>query len=201
VSGPRPRVEVHRSAVRYPGGLSARYRWAGNPGAQAVFALSEAGGALTDLGSLVAPEPDRLCRAELRVEGPEGSWTIRLASRIFDEPRGLMWDTAGLLVVKYGFLTYALAARSGALRWHHESRTPVLTVLGSPTLPHVIVQSEVETIALDAQGGVGWRLAHPDVVAGAELVGGGLVVTSYTGQLQVVDPLSGETVRREPAPS
>ena len=69
-------------------------------------------------------DPDRLCRAELRVEGPLGIWTARFASVISDEPDGLLWDTQGLLLVRYGFRVYALEARTGDLRWSRDSGTP-----------------------------------------------------------------------------
>lgn len=182
---------VHRSSVQYPGGLAARYRWAGSGSAAEVFSLSETGGSLTDHGPLVASDPDRLCRAELRVEGPLGSWTARFASPIFDEPQGLFWDTAGLLVVKYGFVVYAIDGRQGTLAWTFRSGTPLLAVLGSSRLPHVLAQGEIETTALDASGAVDWRAMHSDVVVGAELVGGRLVLESYDGQRRVLDPLTG----------
>jgi hypothetical protein len=184
-------VEVKRQSVHYPGGLAARYRWAGSGSAAAVFGLSEAGGQLVDHGTLVDAEPDRLCRAEIRVEGPVGTWTARLASPIFDEPQALYWDTTGLLVLKYGFVVYALAGRSGALAWTHRSGTPLLAVLGSSRLPHVLAQSEIETVAIRADGEVAWRATHSDVVVGAELVGGRLVIESYAGQRRTLDPLNG----------
>ena len=191
-----PIPEPKRSQVQYPGGLSARYRWTGSGGAPALAALSEAGGELFDHGPLVSPAPDRLCRAELRVEGPTGTWTARFASPIHDEPAGLVWDTEGLLVVKYGFEVYAIEARTGVLRWHHASRTPVTAVLGSSRLSHVIAQTEIETIALAGDGEPVWRAAHSDVVAEVELVGGRLVLTSYTGQLQTLDPATGRQLDR-----
>ena len=190
-----PSGEVQRSSVRYPGGLSARFRWAGSGRAEEVFALSEVGGALVDHGPLVSDDPDRLCRAELRVEGPVGTWTVRFASLVFDEPRGLLWDTPALLVVKYGFAVYGLASRSGELRWWHASGTPVLTVLGSPRLPPVLAQGEVETIALRPSGEVAWRVAHSDVVTGAELMGSTLALTSYAGAVSALDPLTGRSLR------
>lgn len=183
--------EPQRAAVQYPGGLRARYRWVGSGQAGALEAVSESTGSLMDHGPLVSPDPDRLCRAELRIEGPVGIWTARFASPIWDEPGGLFWDTPGLLVVKYGFATYGLAGRSGELRWWHASRTPVLAVLGSSRLPHVIVQSELETFALREDGDVAWRLAHADVVTEADLVGGRLVLTSYGGLYQPLDPFTG----------
>lgn len=184
-------AEAQRSAVQYPGGLAARYRWAGSDRAAAVFALSEAGGALTDHGRLVSEAPDRLCRAELRVEGPLGAWTARFASPIFDEPQGLLWDTAGLLLVKYGFRVYALESRTGELRWSHALGTPILAVLGSSRLPHVLVQGEVETVALREDGQVAWRAAHDDVVTEADLIGGRLVLTGYDARLHTMDPATG----------
>jgi len=180
-----------RSTVQYPGGIAARYRWGGTGEHQSVFSVSESGGRLEDHGSLVATEPDRLCRAELRVEGPVGSWTARFASPIFDEPRGVTWDVPGLLVVVYGFVAYALEARTGELRWTHRSGSPLVSVLGTPRLPHVLLQSEVETVALAEDGGVVWRVTHSDVVTEAALVGGRLVLGSYGGQHQTLDPLTG----------
>ena len=183
--------ESHRSSVRYPGGLSAWYRWTGTGGMAEITALSEVGGTLSDLGTLVAAEPDRLCRAELRVEGPLGTWTVRLASVIFDEPRGVLWDVPGLLLVRYGFRVYAFVARTGELRWTRDSGTPLLALLGSSRLDHVIVQSEVESVALDAAGEVVWRVPHAEVIAEAELVGGRLVLGTWEGSHLALDPATG----------
>lgn len=180
----------HDATLTYPGGLRARWRWAGTGQAAAVFALSEAG-ALEDLGPLVADDPDERCRAELRIDGPAGSWSVRFASTLNDTPQAVLWDTAGLLVVKYGFHAYGLDARSGALAWSHRSATPILTVLASSRLRHVLVQSELETFALDPDGSVAWRIAHSDVVTAAELMGGRLVLTSYSGLLNAIDPATG----------
>lgn len=187
-------TEVQRSSVQYPGGLAARYRWVGSGGAAAMAALSETGGTLTDHGPLVGRDPDRLCRAELRVEGPRGTWTARFASVIFDEPRGLLWDTPGLLLVRYGFRVYALDARTGELRWSRDSGTPLVALLGSPRLEHVLVQSEVETVAVDAAGEVVWRVAHTDVVTDADLVGGQLVISAWGGAHLAIDPATGREV-------
>jgi outer membrane protein assembly factor BamB len=192
-AGPTGAPTPRDATVGYPGGLRARWRWAGSGQGAAVFALSESGGTLEDLGPLVSPGFEELCRAELRVDGPAGAWTIRFASTISDEPAGLHWDDAGLLVVKYGFHTYGLDSRTGAPRWSHRSATPVLVVLGSPRLSHVIVQSEIETFAIEADGTVGWRIAHSDVVSEAALVGGHLVLTSFTGQVTAVDPTTGRS--------
>jgi hypothetical protein len=167
--------------------------WGAAGEAAAVFALSEVGGELTDLGSVAGPDPDALCRAEARVETPSGAWTVRLASRIHDEPRGLAWDAAGLLVLAYGFHAYAFEARSGSLRWSHRSGTPLVAILGSSRLDHVLVQSEIETVAVAADGEVRWRVAHSDVVTAAELVGGRLVLTSYGGAVTGLDPATGRS--------
>ena len=184
-------AEPRDSTVSYPGGLRARWRWGGSGQAAAVFALSEAGGTLSDHGPLVADDPDARCRAELRVDGPAGGWTARFASTLHDEPAAIAWDTAGLLIVKYGFHVYGLEARGGTLGWIHRSATPVLAILASSRLHHVLVQSELETFALEADGSVAWRIAHSDVVTGAELVAGRLVLTSYGGQLNSLDPATG----------
>ncbi|HET7676509.1 MAG TPA: hypothetical protein VFK38_01500 [Candidatus Limnocylindrales bacterium] len=185
---------TRRSTVRYPGGLTVRYRWTGSGGGDELFALSEARGHLRDLGPLVSPHPERLCRAELRAEGPQGEWTVRLASVVYDEPQAATWDTPGLLAVAYGMRLYGLDARSGELRWSWAGGSPLIAVISSPRLPHVLAQGEIETAALDAAGEVAWRRTHSEVVVAAELVGGRLVLTGYAGQRIAIDPLSGEEI-------
>ena len=186
-------AEPRDATISYPGGLRARWRWGGSGQASAVFALSEVGGSLLDLGPEVASDPDELCRAELRVDGPAGGWTVRLASRINDEPAAQLWDTAGQLVVKYGFHAYGLDARTGALAWSHRSATPLLALFASSRLRHVVLQSELETFAVEADGTVAWRIAHSDVVTEAAMVGGRLVLTAYGGGVQALDPATGRS--------
>lgn len=188
-------AEPSSALVTYPGGLRARWRWGGSGQAADVFALSEVGGPLADHGALAAEDPDAVCRAELRIDGPAGDWTARFASTISDTPSAIAWDSAGLLVVAYGFDTYGLGARTGELRWHHHSATPLLSVFASSRLRHVVVQSELETFALEADGNVAWRVAHSDVVAAAELVAGRLILTSYGGAVSALDPDSGRAAR------
>ena len=183
--------EPRNATIAYPGGLRARWRWGGSRSAKQVFALTEAGGSLVDLGTVVASDPDALCRAELHVEGPRGAWTARFASLIHDRPRALHWDTAGLLVVAYGFHTYGLEVATGKRRWDHRSASPIIALLGSSRLAHVVVQAEIETFAIEPDGTVAWRIAHSDVVTGAELVGGRLVVTGFDGQVRALDPSTG----------
>jgi hypothetical protein len=98
-----------------------------------------------------------------------------------------------LLVVKYGFHAFGIEARSGVERWRHRSATPIIAVLGSTRLPHVLVQSELETFALDPDGSVAWRIAHSDVVTEASLVGRQLVLTSFGGQHRALDAETGRT--------
>lgn len=184
-------ANVERLSVQYPGAISARYRWTGSGGAAALFAISEAVGELTDFGTLVDPNPDRQCRLELHVESPTGAWTARFASVIYDEPAGALWDTCGLLLVKYGFVLYALEARSGALAWSHTSGTPVLAVLSSTRLDHVILQTELETIALRTTGSVAWRAAHDEVIVEAQLIAGRLDLTTYAGGHVYLDAATG----------
>ena len=186
-------VEPRNATIVYPGGLRARWRWGGSGSGPAVFALSEAGGDLVDLGSLVAADPIDLCRAELRLEGPRGAWTARFASLIHDEPRALHWDSEGMLVVAYGFHTYGLETATGSPRWEHRSASPLIALLGSPRLAHVIVQAEVESFAIDPDGTVAWRVAHSDVVTAADLVGGRLVLTGFDGQHSSLDPVTGRS--------
>ncbi len=187
-------AEPRHAVIAFPGGIRAAIRWAGSGEADAVFALTEAGGPLVDLGELTGSEPDRRCRAEVRVETPSGPWTVRLASLIHDAPAGLLWDTEGLLVLKYGFHAYAFEARSGELRWTHRSASPIAVILGSSRLPHVLVQAEIETFAVRPDGEVAWRVAQSDVVTDAELVGGSLVLTSFSGEVRALDPATGRGV-------
>jgi len=184
-------AEPHDATVAYPGGLRARWRWAGSGQAAAVFALSEVGGELLDLGPEVSSDPNALCRAELRLDGPGGAWTARFASTINDEPAAQLWDTAAQLVVKYGFHGYGLDARTGARSWVHRSATPLLAIFASSRLRHVILQAELETFAIEPDGTVAWRIAHSDVVTEASMVGGRLVLTGYGGGVNAVDPATG----------
>jgi len=179
------------ATLAYPGGIRARWRWGGSGQAAEVFALTEAGGTLADLGELTGPDPDARCRAELRVEAPGSAWTVRLASTIADHPAGVLWDTEGQLVVKFGFHAYGLEVRTGTLAWSHRSATPLLGVFASSRLRHVVLQSELETFAIEADGAVAWRIAHSDVVTAAQLLGGRLVLTSYGGQVTDLDPATG----------
>lgn len=186
-----PAAEPRNATIAYPGGLRARWRWGGSGQSAAIFALSEAGGTLLDLGADVSARPDELCRAELRLDGPRGAWTARFASTIFDEPRARYWDSHGLLVVAYGFHTFGLDADGGERRWVHRSGTPIIALLGAPRLRHVLVQAEIETFALEPDGTVAWRVAHTDVVTAADLVGGRLVLTGFDGQVNALDPATG----------
>lgn len=157
-----------------------------------MFGTSEASGTLIDHGTLEGDQPDQLCRSELRVEGPGGNWTVRLASLVYDEPQGVLWDGPGLLLVKYGFRAYAFHARSGELAWSHAAGTPLVAVLASPRLDHCLVQSELHTTALRAGGDIAWRAAHNDVVTEARLLGSRLVLTSYGGQHVVLEGSTGQ---------
>lgn len=118
-------------------------------------------------------------------------WTVRLASPIYDAPEGVLLDTLGLLVVRYGFCAYAIAARTGELAWSHASATPTVAVLASTRLSHVILQTEIETIALRGDGSVAWRAAHSDVVTDARLVAGRLDLTTYSGAHVYLDAATG----------
>jgi hypothetical protein len=186
-------AEPRNATITYPGGLRVRWRWGGSGSGPAVFALSEVGGSLIDLSTTVSTDPEPLCHAELRLEGPRGAWSARFASLIHDEPRALHWDSSGILVIAYGFHTYGLDVATGESRWDHRSATPLIALLGSPRLAHVIVQSELETFAIEPDGTVAWRVAHSDVVSAADLLGGRLVVTSFAGQVSALDPATGRS--------
>jgi outer membrane protein assembly factor BamB len=188
-------TDVGRQQIQYPGGIAARFRWGASGHAADVFGISENSGTLSDLASLIRDSPsetDSLCRAELRVESPTGAWTVRFASEVFDAPQGVLWDTTGLLLVKYGFRLYALAARTGELAWSYSSGTPTLTVLSSTRLDHVLLQTELETIALRDSGEVAWRAAHSDVITEAQLIAGRLDLTTYGGQHVYLDARTGQ---------
>lgn len=184
--------EIGRLSVQYPGGLAARFRWSGSGRAAEVFGVSESAGTLNDYGSMAGPESDAMSRAELRVEGPGGSWTARFGSVVFDEPQGVLWDTAGLLLVKYGFHLFALRSRSGELAWTYGSGTPTLAILASSRLEHVLLQTELDTIALRENGEVAWRAAHSDVITEAQLIAGRLDLTTYSGQHVYLDARTGQ---------
>jgi hypothetical protein len=188
-----PRADAERLAVQYPGGIAARYRWTGSGGGPAMFAISEGVGNLLDHGSLAGAEPDRMCRLELRVEAPWGGWTARFASPIFDTPKGALWDDANLLLVAYGFVLYALAPRTGAVAWSYSSGSPVVALLASSRLDHVLLQTEIETIALRKSGEVAWRAAHSDVIVDAALIAGRVDLTTYGGAHLYLDAASGQS--------
>ncbi|MER3418942.1 MAG: hypothetical protein C4343_07655 [Chloroflexota bacterium] len=193
-SGSHP-PPVREALVDYPGGLRARIRWTGSGSGSA---LDEPGAgspseppAPVDHGQLVAEDPEARCRAEFRVAGPGTAWAVRLASTIYDEPAAVLWDSEGLLVIRYGFHCYGLEARTGALRWIHRSASPIIACFASPRLRHVIAQAEIETFAIEADGTVAWRISHADVVAAAELIAGRLVLESYRGERAVIDAATG----------
>jgi outer membrane protein assembly factor BamB len=184
--------EVGRLAVQYPGGIAARFRWAGSGQGDAVFGISEAAGSLADFGEHAGANHERLCRAELRVESPAGAWTARFASPIFDEPQGVLWDEHSLLLIKYGFVLYALNSRSGELVWVRSTGTPAIAVLASTRLDHVLLQTELETLAMRSDGEVAWRAAHSEVVTDAQITAGRLDLTTYGGMHLYLDARTGE---------
>jgi hypothetical protein len=62
----------------------------------------------------------------------------------------------------------------------------------------VILQSEIETFAIEADGTIAWRIAHSDVVTEAALVGGRLVLTAYGGGVNAIDPATGREAGTAP---
>ena len=91
----------------------------------------------------------------------------------------------------YGFHTFGLDVAGGDATWDHRSATPIVALFGSSRLAHVVVQSELETFAIEPDGTVAWRIAHSDVVTAADLVGGRLVLTGFDGQVRSIDPATG----------
>ena len=119
-------------------------------------------------------------------------WTLRLASTINDEPAAQHWDTAGQLVVKYGFHAYGIDARTGraALDATAPRRRswPCSPRRGSGTS---CCRPSWRRSPIEADGAVAWRIAHSDVVAEAAMVGGRLVLTGYGGGVNAIDPATG----------
>ena len=111
---------------------------------------------------------------------------------MFDAPDAVLVDTAGLLIIRYGFHAYALEARTGQLAWNYASSTPTVAILASARLDHVILQTELETIALRTDGSVAWRAAHSDVVTDAQLTAGRIDLTTYSGAHVYLDARTGE---------
>ena len=124
-------------------------------------------------------------------KGRPAQWTARFASPIYDAPEAILLDTAGLLVVRYGFLAYALVARTGELAWSHASGTPTVAIARLAATRPLLLQTELETIALRPDGSVAWRAAHSDVVTDAQLMAGRLDLTSYSGQHVYLDARTG----------
>ena len=190
-------TEPRNAPSPIPGGLRARWRWGGSGSGPAVFALSEARWRTGRPGHrasrpirsrCAAPSCDSRARAAPgRPASPRSSTTSR--GRSTGTP-------TGLLVVAYGFHTYGLEVDSGEAPLGppvgDAARSPCF---GSPRLAHVIVQSELETFAIEPDGTVAWRVAHSDVVTAADLLGGRLVLTSFDGQVSALDPATGRSRR------
>ena len=140
----------------------------------------------------MAADPNRCAARSSALEGPRGAWTARFASAIYDEPRAPLLGQRRPAGRAYGFHTFGLDVASGDASWDHRSATPIVALFGSSRLAHVIVQSELETFAIEPDGTVAWRVAHSDVVTAAEIVGGRLVLTGYRrpGQ-RSIDPADG----------
>ena len=160
--------------------------------APAVFALSEAGGTLIDLGAA------RRGRSRCRCAGPSSGSRVRAARgrpasprRSTTSRRRCYWDTAGLLVVEYGFHAYGLDARPATRAGSTARRRRSSPCSGRRGCAHVVVQAELETFAIEPDGTVAWRIAHSDVVTAAELVGGRLVLTELRRPGQRARPATG----------
>ena len=164
--------EVGRQTVQYPGGLAARYRWGGSGSGPEVFGLSESGGTLTDHGHarLGRPRAALPSGAARRGAARHMDGAIRLAD-LRRSPKGCSGIRRRCWRSATASSRTPSRSRTGELRWTHRSGTPLVALLGSSRLPHLLLQSEVETFALDAEGAVRWRAAHSDVVSAAELVG------------------------------
>ena len=93
--------------------------------------------------------------------------------------------------MKYGFLTYGLRRADRRASLVAPLGVAAARGLRIAAAAHVLVQSEIETFALEPDGTVGWRVAHSDVVTAAALVGGRLVLTSFAGAVSALDPVTG----------
>ena len=180
------------STIAYPGGLRARWRWGGSGSGPQVFALSEVGGDAGRPRARASPPTPSPVPRRAAPRGPARrlDGAVRLAhlttsrGRCTGTPRACSSSPTGST-------PSASRSRSGDARWDHRSATPIIALLGSPRLAHVVVQAELETFAIEPDGTVAWRVAHSDVVTAAELVGGRLVLTSFGGQVQRARPGDG----------
>ena len=189
----RPGREPRNATITYPGGLRARWRWGGSGSAPEVFALSEAGGELIDLGPRVAADPTR-CAAPSCVSRDRAGPGRPGSPRSSTTSRGRSTGTAPACSSSpTGSTPTASRRRPATARWEHRSATPILALLGSPRLAHVMVQAEIETFAIEPDGSVAWRVAHSEVVTAAELIGGRLVLTGFGGQVTSLDPATGRS--------
>ena len=189
----RPGREPRNATITYPGGLRARWRWGGSGSAPEVFALSEAGGELIDLGPRSRPTRTP-CAAPSSVSRGRAEPGRPGSPRSSTTSRGRSTGTApGCSSSPTASTRYGLETATGDPRWSHRSATPILALLGSPRLAHVLVQAEIETFAIEPDGSVAWRVAHSEVVTAAELLGGRLVLTGFGGQVTSLDPATGRS--------
>ena len=63
-------AEPRNATITYPGGLRARWRWGGSGQGAAVFALSEVGGRLLDLGHAGGRRPGAAVPRGAPARGP-----------------------------------------------------------------------------------------------------------------------------------
>ena len=116
-----------------------------------------------------------------------GAWSVRLASTINDEPAAQLWDTAGQLVLVR--LPHVRApGADGRAAVEPPFGDAVLAIFARHRGCGVVVQAELETFAIEADGTVAWRIAHSDVVTEAAMVGGRLVLTGYGGGVNAWTP-------------
>ena len=186
--------EPRHTVIAFPGGLRASLRWAGSGRAAEVFALTEAGGPLVDLGELAGPDPDERCRAEIRrrdagraVDGPARLDDQRRAGGPAVGLRGPARHQVRVprLRVRRADRRAGAGATGARRRCSSSSARPGCRT-SSPR-----PRSRPSRSRRD--GEVAWRVAHSDVVTEAELVGGRLVLTSFDGQVRAIDPLTGRS--------
>ena len=113
----RPRARGRRTTQRHDrlSGRPARTLALGRqrPGRRGLRAVRGRRARSSTSGSGSPTIPSRCAAPSSGSRVRAGAWTARFASTISDEPRGLHWDTDGLLVVSYGFHTFGLDVATG----------------------------------------------------------------------------------------
>ena len=122
--------EPRNATVTYPGGLRARWRWGGSGPAPAVFALTEAGGSLIDLGPRSRPIPMPCAgrssgSRDRAAPGRSGSRRSSTTTRV-----RCTGTAPGSWSSPTGSTPTASRPRPASARWDHRSASPIVALLG-----------------------------------------------------------------------